>query len=49
MNRNYAALPSFRNLFSHLLYPLTEPSVMPFTKRRMEKMKRTMTGMLAMA
>ena len=30
-------------------YPLMEPSVMPFTKRRIEKMKRTMTGMLAIA
>ena len=30
-------------------HPLMEPSVMPFTKRRIEKMKRTMTGTLAIA
>jgi hypothetical protein len=33
----------------HPFYPLMEPSVMPFTKRRIEKMKRTITGMLAIA
>ena len=32
-----------------IVYPLMEPSVMPFTKRRIEKTKRTITGMLAIA
>ena len=30
-------------------YPLIEPSVIPLTNRRIEKVKSTMTGMLAIA
>ena len=30
-------------------HPLIEPSVIPLTKSRIEKVKRTITGMLAMA